>query len=456
MSRQALVAPSWSSISPAMSSSVSLLPSGAGFFPSVPAVSWSSPQFVSAELPVQRPDQRLSSPLVTPMVSAALPPSWSFVPGSSTPLTQASSAWVQAPPVLRAQDQNQALAQFQAQAQALAQAQTALAQAQTQAQAQALAQARAQAQAQALALAQMQAVTPAAVAPSLVSFPQPQAPSRVPPMPPLPQAPMSSWPAAGPSTVPPALVASAVPSLASAGFTQFPLPGIAGMTQTSIQGGPPHNEAFVVGPGFHPVPYKTVVAITSGQFVQLASLLSKPDDASAGPTISLDGRVIIAPATRPPRRLSDIVQWLQAFSIYASVLVATFPGRARDLWAYQLLILRTYAQFRGLAWLNYDEAFRRDAAARHITDWSSMHLELYNYHTSATVRVQPSQELVARQESSGAVSGTTICRSWNSGRCIGTRAFCRYLHVCDVPSCRGAHRRTSCPRRTVDSSSPRM
>ena len=131
VSRQALVAPSWSSISPAMSSSVSLLPSGAGLFPSVPAVSWSSPQFVSAELPVQRPDQRLSSPLVTPMVSAALPPSWSFVPGSSTPLTQASSAWVQAPPVLRAQDQNQALAQFQAQAQALAQAQTALAQAQT-------------------------------------------------------------------------------------------------------------------------------------------------------------------------------------------------------------------------------------------------------------------------------------------------------------------------------------
>ena len=252
VSQQALVAPSWSSISPTMSSSVSLLPSVAGLFPSVPAVSWSSPQFVSAELPVQRPDQRLSSPLVTPMVSAALPPSWSFVPGSSTPLTQASSAWVQAPPVLRAQDQNQALAQFQAQAQALAQAQTALDQAQTQAQAQAqaLAQARAQAQAQALALAQMQAVTPAAVAPSLVSFPQPQAPSRVPPMPPLPQAPMSSWPAAGPSTVPPALVASAVPSLASAGFTQFPLPGIAGMTQTSIQGGLRIMRPLWLGRGF--------------------------------------------------------------------------------------------------------------------------------------------------------------------------------------------------------------
>ena len=85
VSQQALVAPSWSSISPTMSSSVSLLPSVAGLFPSVPAVSWSSPQFVSAELPVQRSDQRLSSPLVTPMVSAALPPSWSFVPGSSTP-----------------------------------------------------------------------------------------------------------------------------------------------------------------------------------------------------------------------------------------------------------------------------------------------------------------------------------------------------------------------------------
>ena len=137
---------------------------------------------------------------------------------------------------------------------------------------------------------------------------------------------MSSWHAAGPSTVPPALVASAVPSLASEGFHSIPAARNCRYDSNFHTGGPPHNEAFVVGPGFHPVPYKTVVAIMSGQFVALASLLSKPDDASAGPTISLDGRVIIAPATHPPCRLSDIVQWLQAFSIYASVLLPFLRG----------------------------------------------------------------------------------------------------------------------------------
>lgn len=351
------------------------------------------------------------------------------------------------------QAHNQVLAQARSQAQALDRAQ---AQAQAQAQVQVLALAFAQAQAQAQALARAQAPAPAAVLPSPFSFAQPLAPSPLPPGPPPLATAVGSWPAAGPTTGFPTPVVSAVPSPTSAGFPQLPLPGFAGMIHSSIRGAPPLNEAFVVGPGFHPVPYKTVVAITSGQFIELASLLSKPDDASAGPTVSLDGRVIIGPATHPPRRLSDIIQWLQAFSIYASVVVASFPGRARDLWAYQLLILRTFARFRGLAWLNYDEAFRRDAAARHVTDWSSMHLELFSYHTSASVRAQPSPDLLVRRESTGAVSGTTICRSWNSGRCISTHPLCRYLHVCDVPSCRGPHRRISCPRHPVASSSSRM
>jgi hypothetical protein len=57
------------------------------------------------------------------------------------------------------------------------------------------------------------------------------------------------------------------------------------------------------------------------------------------------------------------------------------PICAADLIRYQLLILRMYTQFDGLAWYNYDEAFRRDAAARHVVDWSRMHVELYNFHT---------------------------------------------------------------------------
>ena len=65
------------------------------------------------------------------------------------------------------------------------------------------------------------------------------------------------------------------------------------------------------------------------------------------------------------------------------VVVSFAPHRAVELLTYQLLILRTSKQFKGLAWRDYDEPFHRDAAARAISDWSRVHMELYNYHTAA-------------------------------------------------------------------------
>ena len=44
--------------------------------------------------------------------------------------------------------------------------------------------------------------------------------------------------------------------------------------------------------------------------------------------------------------------------------------------------MRTAAQFGGDAWRNYDEAFRRETAARGLTDWSHMNVKLYNVHTT--------------------------------------------------------------------------
>ena len=55
----------------------------------------------------------------------------------------------------------------------------------------------------------------------------------------------------------------------------------------------------MVGPGFHPVPFKMVAAISSGQFVEFAALLAKPAEPSDEPTISVDGRVVVSPAARP-------------------------------------------------------------------------------------------------------------------------------------------------------------
>ena len=164
----------------------------------------------------------------------------------------------------------------------------------------------------------------------------------------------------------------------------LPAPG------TFLPSGRMQPASFAVGPGFLPIPDKTVSNIVSGHFIELASLLAKPSDArSASPLICIDGQVIVSQASKPPRRLTDISQWLQAFAIYMLVMVTYWPNRAADLIRYQLLILRSHAQFGGLAWYNYDEAFRRDAAARQVTYWSAMHVKLYNFHTSAATRLLP-------------------------------------------------------------------
>ena len=68
---------------------------------------------------------------------------------------------------------------------------------------------------------------------------------------------------------------------------------------------PPNPIHFVVGSGFLPIPYKLVVAITSGQFVDFSSLLVKPSEPlPSGPVISIDGRVVVSRLATPSRHCS--------------------------------------------------------------------------------------------------------------------------------------------------------
>ena len=108
-----------------------------------------------------------------------------------------------------------------------------------------------------------------------------------------------------------------------------------GTVSHSYVGVPPLNQSFVVGPGFLPIPYKTVVSITLGEYIELACLLKKPSEVpTSGPTISIDGRVVLSQAIRALGRLVDVTQWVQAFSIYTLTMVSSFLQRASDLLKY--------------------------------------------------------------------------------------------------------------------------
>ena len=108
----------------------------------------------------------------------------------------------------------------------------------------------------------------------------------------------------------------------------------------------------------------------------------------------LEEKLLVSNAKRRQVEIQDILTWTEAFTIFQLVLCATFPLRWSDLTKYKLLIIQTARQHPGLAWLEYNLAFRRDAPTSGLNDWSKMNLDLYNFHlhssTSSSLPPQPS------------------------------------------------------------------
>ena len=129
--------------------------------------------------------------------------------------------------------------------------------------------------------------------------------------------------------------------------------------------------------------------ITSGTFVELAENIRAQ---KAEPHTYLDGKLLVAPAKKV-LEITDILTWIQAFTIYQWIFCSTYPSRWQDTTQYKLLILQTASQFPGPAWLNYDTAFRKDAAASLLADWSKMNLDLYNFHTLRPAPLPVNQHL---------------------------------------------------------------
>ena len=143
------------------------------------------------------------------------------------------------------------------------------------------------------------------------------------------------------------------------------------------------------------------------------------------------------------RRIKDIVTWSEAFTVFMLILTSHFPHRWKDLTSYKLLILRTYRQFSGCVWLAYNQAFCQHAAATKLVDWSTMNVQLYNFHAAgASVRSGSGGPLSKLPEPSGADSSQVICRSWSRGRCSAQFASCQFAHCCST--CAGSHRASEC------------
>ena len=187
--------------------------------------------------------------------------------------------------------------------------------------------------------------------------------------------------------------------------------------------------------------------ITSGEFVELADLLSTNLRAvNLEPQSFLDGKLLVSKKRRLVE-VEDILTWTEAFTIYQMVICASHPHRWSDLTKYKLLIIQTARHSPGRWWLEYDVAFRKDAVATGASDWSRMNLDLYNFHLRSP---PPPSSLPSSSglplpvtTSRGNSARPRYCNSWNRGQCLWPFGDCRFRHSCN--SCNGDHPRVRCP-----------
>ena len=117
-----------------------------------------------------------------------------------------------------------------------------------------------------------------------------------------------------------------------------------------------------MGEGLPPVPLKLVESIHKWAFIDMAELLPEywgTAHSSRVETELTQGNSWLG----SKKKVTDILTWAQCFAVYTSVMASRNPEAVPELLAYLVCILHMSQDFGGLAWVNYDSAFRCQAAA---------------------------------------------------------------------------------------------
>ena len=240
-----------------------------------------------------------------------------------------------------------------------------------------------------------------------------------------------------------------------------------------------------IGEGLPPVPLKLAEKIRRWEYIDMSELL--PEFWVPLGSSQQEGDPPDQPRTpaRRRRKVTDIATWVQCFATYVGVLAGMSPEAIPELMAYLVHIVRVSQDFGGLAWVNYDSAFRRQAASTGNRQWSRVNPSLYSICFSGVARTSKRCDLclslthevkdcalanegdhdvgsrlkaiesavlaltsATPSTSTGPPnrsSRTEICRSWNENRCSFPR--CRYRHVCRV--CEGPRPALECCERPL-------
>ena len=242
-------------------------------------------------------------------------------------------------------------------------------------------------------------------------------------------------------------------------------PGLAGMSSRSA-----HGAGVFMGEGLPPVPGRLVERIRRWEFIEMFELLpelladQRGGEGGAKQTSRAKGR----------KRVQEIGVWLQCFAVFVGVVVKFVPEVVPGLMAYMVSIIRASQEYEGAAWVAYDAAFRRQAAATGQRDWSGINTSLYTICFTGKARKSQrcdnclsaahrtvdcyalgeedvdvngrvkAMETALLTLSQGAPSRGArppdVCRLFNEKRC--NFRSCKYRHACRW--CGGAHPGCEC------------
>ncbi len=120
-----------------------------------------------------------------------------------------------------------------------------------------------------------------------------------------------------------------------------------------------NSEALIVSKNLPPVPKKLAERIWRNEYIEF-ELLLPTKLGSPEPTL---GELFTGGRRKERKSTMSIQEWVVCFNTYLAILTLKDPTRVKDLLAYSSLIVKASADFEGECWRNYDQFFRRQAAA---------------------------------------------------------------------------------------------
>jgi len=138
------------------------------------------------------------------------------------------------------------------------------------------------------------------------------------------------------------------------------------------------------------------------------------------------------------QEVTNIVEWVQCFSVFTTVIHRSQPERTPDPLGYQNLIVQTSLLCQEACWVLYDQRFQLKASTLQLQQWSTIDITVWNLTfpetslgrlpinfltQSADYRQRPSKRTTA--------TNRLICLDWNDTpdpQC--PHRECKFEHTC--------------------------